>query len=153
VQIERETLRIRRGVPTLADMLTGIPDGRAVVWRHRVLGVIGLLFLGVGSWAFFTHLVGAHVTTCGFDAKGAYAKVRVNNWLAGAHEQWVAVAFYVDGPYPQRGAQGPYDEVAKQVMVPARGRGTAIVHASFPPRRESWTHHSLTCLIDPYARS
>ena len=71
---------------------------------------------GFGIWGFFQVMV-THITDCGFDANGAYAKVRVNP--LGAQEVWVD--FYLDGrAYTYQGAYNV--------------RGTTVLQASFPPQ-------------------
>jgi hypothetical protein len=94
----------------------------------RWLGGGAAVALGLGIWGFMTQAVGTHITDCGFDANGAYAKVRVNNLLGGAHEQRVYVDFYVQGS-----PEAPYEATSAGVMVPAHGRGTSVMHERFPP--------------------
>jgi hypothetical protein len=101
------------------------------------LAGIGVAVLGVGVWVFNTQVVGVHVTECGFDAKGAYAKFRINNLLGGADaRQQVWVHFSVDGSHPEKGSPGnyPYAGGVTIVAVPAHGRVTGVVHAEFPAR-------------------
>jgi len=104
---------------------------RATVRTRLGLGVIGIAVLGLGSWGFVTHAVGEHVTDCGFDADGAYAKVRVNNLFGGEHEQDVHVTFHVDGDVMQL----DYDGGRRSAHVPAHGAVTTVVHGRFPPLR------------------
>lgn len=92
------------------------------------LGGVAVAVLGVGVWGFQTQVVGAHVTACHFDARGAYAEVRVNNLLGGADTQHVYVEFYVGG------SEQPYEGGLAILTVPAHGRGTAVVRERFPPR-------------------
>ncbi len=92
------------------------------------LWVLGIAATGFGIWGcfqFFTRVVGTHITDCGFDANGAYAEVRINNLLGGAHQQEVWVDFYLDGRGFAYGGAYP--------RVPAHDRGRAVVRAPFPP--------------------
>jgi hypothetical protein len=98
-----------------------------MLWR--VLAVMALVLVVGGIWGFNTQAVGQHITECHFDARGAYAKVRVNNLLGdGANTQQVWVNFYLPGEAE------PYDGGVTSVTVPAHGRVTADVHAFFPWR-------------------
>jgi hypothetical protein len=110
------------------------------VW---LIGVVGVALLGVGVWVFNTQAVGIHITECGFDSKGAYAKFRINNLLGGADaRQQVWIEFAVDGSHPEKGSHfflpgdDPYPYAAGFTIValPARGRVTGVVHAEFPAR-------------------
>src|SRR4051812_7994975 len=86
---------------------------------------VAVAVLGVGVWGFTTQASGVHITECRFDAQGAYAKVRVNNLLAGAHQQELFVKFYVVGSHLD--PRAPYEGTIAEVMVPAHGQGTAVV--------------------------
>jgi hypothetical protein len=99
-------------------------------------GVAGLALVVVGAWVIGTQVVGAHVTGCGSDSKGAYAEVRVNNWLGGAHEQPVQVWFFADG------AHKAYGGTLASVRVPAHGRGTAVLRGRAPEGG-----HTLQCSV------
>jgi hypothetical protein len=97
---------------------------------------------GDWGWGFSTQAVGVHVTECGFDSKGAFAKFRINNLLGGADaRQQVFIDFSVDGSHPEKGSHfqpgvDPYPYAAgfTIVAVPAHGRVTGVVHAEFPAR-------------------
>jgi hypothetical protein len=80
-------------------MLSKSPGGRTALRSRLVLALIGVAAVGFGIWGFTPRVVGEHVTDCGFDAHGAYAKVRVNNLPSGAREQALYVALYVE-QYP-----------------------------------------------------
>lgn len=110
------------------DMYLG---DRAGAWRRPGIGLVGIAVLGLGIWGFRTQAVGEHVTDCGFDADGAYAKVRVNNLFGAAHEQHVHVTFHVNGDVMQL----DYDDGLRSAKVPAHGAVTTVVHGSFPPLR------------------
>jgi hypothetical protein len=92
--------------------------------RALVLGLLGISALGFGIWQFFTQAVGTHITDCGFDANGAYAEVRINNLLGGAHQDEVWVDFYLDGRQ--------YTYAGTYPRVPAHGRGRTVVRAGLP---------------------
>jgi hypothetical protein len=124
VPTSRRRSRERCGVDGV--LRHGLPDGPgdAVKVLLALLAVLGL------GWAFFTQVVGTHITDCGFDATGAYAKVRVNNLLgSSAHKQRVYVDFYLKGSPVQ---EGPYSASFTFVSVPAHGRGTSVAHGRFP---------------------
>ncbi|HET7741423.1 MAG TPA: hypothetical protein VFL67_12315 [Mycobacterium sp.] len=88
---------------------------------------VAVAVLGVGIWGFHTQVIGGHVTECGFDSQGAYAKVRVNNLLGGDNYRMAYVFFSVAGQ-PEA-----YGERGVRVHEPAHGHGTGVAHAGFPP--------------------
>jgi hypothetical protein len=108
-------------------MFRKIPDDRMTPRSGLRLGLILVAVLGFGIWGFATWIVGSHVTDCGFDAQGVYAKVRVNNVLGGEHDQSVWVKFYL------RDDVNEYEAGVVTARVPAHGYGTAVVHERFPP--------------------
>jgi hypothetical protein len=95
--------------------------------RRRLIGVAVAVTV---VWGFFQVMV-THITDCGFDANGAYAKVRVS--LLGAQEVWVD--FYLDGR--QYAYDGRYNV-----------RGTTVLRAPFPPQYSDHAGHTLTCKFD-----
>lgn len=95
--------------------------------RLRLIGTaVAVLMLGVGIWSF-TGWYGRHVTECGVDAKGPYAKVRVGSFLGrlGMHEG-VIVGFTYDGHW--------YDSNGSRIEVPVFGSTTTFVRGTWPPR-------------------
>jgi hypothetical protein len=96
-----------------------------------VLWLLGIAATGFGVWGVF-QFVGTRITDCGFDANGAYAKVRVNS-LVGESEVWVD--FLLDGRmYTYAGAYNV--------------RGTTVLRASFPSKD---LHVSgRTVYVDPH---
>lgn len=60
---------------------------------------VAVAVVGVSVWGFTTQVVGTHVTACGVDSQGAYAKVRLNNLLGGVPDQdvYVCSAWMVGG--------------------------------------------------------
>jgi hypothetical protein len=94
--------------------------------------LLGIGGTGVGLSGCFLLFTqgGMQVTDCGFDAHGAYAKVRVNHLLGWRHDQEVWIDFYLDGK--QFAYAGRYD-----LVVPVFGDGSAVVQAGFP----SPNHH------------
>jgi hypothetical protein len=98
------------------------------VW---LVGVVGVALLGAGIWGFSTQVVGMHVTECGFDSKGAYAKVRVNNLLGGADDEHVYVDFSLKG----EPAFESYEVGLAVVHKPAHGSVTAVIRERYPPPR------------------
>ena len=107
-----------------------------------IVGVVALGLVGFG-WSL-TRAVGLEVTDCGFDAKGAYANVRVDNLLGfSARDQRVGVTFSMkNGRW--RGNDTFPGGIAR-VNVPAHSRGTALVQAHFPPHGSflGGTHEDL----------
>jgi hypothetical protein len=90
--------------------------------------LIGIAATGLGlggCFLFVTQSRGTHITRCGFDADGAYAKVRVNHVLNWPDTQEVWVDFYLDGK--EFTYAGRYD-----FPVPALGDGTGVVRGGFP---------------------
>lgn len=108
----------------LAPTMDVLSRTKLRVW----LGGVAVAVLGVGVWGFQTQAVGQHITECHFDARGAYAKVRVNNLLGGADTQQVWVNFSLPGE------SEPFESGFTSVTVPAHGRVTAVVHSQFPSR-------------------
>lgn len=105
------------------------PNATAVA----AIGLIGAVVLGLGIVAL-RPLMGpgrVHVTECGFDAYGPYAKVRVASLWGGLgttdHAQ-VSVAFTYDGAW--YGDDGAYI----RVKLPVLGTSTGVVHGTYPPR-------------------
>jgi hypothetical protein len=94
------------------------------------VGAVAALVLGIAL--FVTRPFGSQITACGFDAQGAYAKVRINNLLGGTHEQELEVIFYVKGSDLRYG--GMFGANSSDVVVPAHGRLTKVVYGGFPPR-------------------
>lgn len=95
--------------------------------------LIGVVVLGLGVFALLRSFMGpgsVHVTECGFDEYGPYAKVRVTSRFGGlgstAHAQ-VNVAFTYDGAW--YGDDGSYT----RVKLPVLGSATAVVHGKYPP--------------------
>ena len=81
-----------------------------------------------GVWGFNQTAIGARVTDCHFDARGAYAKVRVNNLLkSSTHTKRVEVDFYSKSNDSAFQTEGTVS-----VTVPAHGHGTGVVRAEFP---------------------
>jgi hypothetical protein len=122
VEIERESVTVGVDLPTLPNMVR-MNAGDGTEGRSRLaLWLVGIAATGFGIWVIFqlfSQAVGTHITDCGFDANGAYAEVRVNNLLGGAHNHEVWVDFYLDGrPYPYGGAY---------FRVPAHGHGKTVV--------------------------
>jgi hypothetical protein len=98
-----------------------------IIW---IAAIALVLSTAVAGWSV-TRPLGVQITACGFDAKGAYANVRVNNLLGfSAHRQRVLVGFSVKGS-SWRGT-GTFQQGRTQVTVPAHGRGTAFVQGHFP---------------------
>jgi hypothetical protein len=86
--------------------------------RKVLLVVAGVATLGVVSVAGFK-ATSTHITDCGFDANGAYAKVHINP----LGQQRLRVNFFVDGRYYMyRGANDAH--------------GTTVVWAPFPLARD-----------------
>ena len=69
--------------PSLAGLGTGRLYERPSSSRKvRFWLIAAVVVLGVGIWSF-KGWFGGHVTECGFDAKGPYAKVRVGSLVGG----------------------------------------------------------------------
>jgi hypothetical protein len=85
--------------------------------KRALVVVAGVAVTGFGIWVVGAQ-VGTHITGCGFDAHGAYAKVHASP--LGESEVWVD--FYVDGMYYNY--RGAYDV-----------HGTTVVRAPFPLAR------------------
>ena len=81
-----------------------------------------------------------HVTDCGFDAQGAFAKVRVYNLLGDADTN-VQVAFHIgaDVAHYKPGEDAEYDIESATAHVQALSAGTVVVHGHFPPHG-SWSN-------------
>jgi hypothetical protein len=109
----------------LAPAIDVMTHTKLRVW----LGGVAVAVLGVSLWGFQTQAVGAHVTECGFDSRGAYAKFRLNNLLGGADARRQV---FVEFSLPGRSV--PYAAGFTIVAVPAHGRVTGVVHAEFPAR-------------------
>lgn len=138
MEIRHESVTVGVGLSTLPNVFDLFLGDRSGAWRRPVMGLAGIAVLVLGIWGFMTRAVGVHVTDCGFDPHGAYAEVRVDNWLGGAHEQNVQVAFHVNGDvahYPE-GEDSYYDVGVATAEVPAHGQGMAVVHGGFPPHGE-----------------
>jgi hypothetical protein len=131
VEIQRASVTAGAGPPTLPNMFDLYLGDRAGVWRRLGIGLLGIAVVGLGIWGFMTRAVGEHVTDCGFDSDGAYAKVRVNNLFGGAHEQDVHVTFHLNGDV----MQVDYDDGLRSAHLPAHGAVTTVVHGRFPPLR------------------
>jgi hypothetical protein len=98
------------------------PRSRLASW---LIG-IAAAGLGIGGCSLFvTHSRGTQITDCGFDANGAYAKIRVNHVLDWPDKQEVWVDFYLDGK--EFSYNGRYD-----FPVPVFGDGTGVVRGGFP---------------------
>jgi hypothetical protein len=100
-----------------------LPSRRA---RLRLIGAA--VVVAVGVLGFTTSRAvkpGGHVTECGVDAKGPYAKVRVTSRGAMDHEG-VGVDFSYDGHW--------YASGGSRIEVPTSGSTTAFVRGSWPPR-------------------
>jgi hypothetical protein len=103
-------------------------DGTKERRSPRSRWLIGIAALGVGlsgCFLLFTQ-VGTHITDCGFDADGSYAKVRANR-LLGVQEVWVD--FSLDGK--QYAYAGAYNV-----------RGTTVLRVPFPREEEDGFHVS-----------
>lgn len=88
------------------------------------LGIVGIVVVN-RVW------LGEHIIDCGFDANGAYAKVRVNNLFGGADDEHVYVDFSLKG----EPAYEFYESGLAMVHKPAHGSVTAVIHERFPPPR------------------
>ena len=97
---------------------------------RRKLGVwiAGILVLGLGIWTLKTQVLGQHLTECGVDANGPYARVRINSLVGGlsSTDQQVKVEFTYDGAW--------YDVGFRTATVPVLGTTTTVVHGTYPPR-------------------
>lgn len=110
-------------------------DGGAREGLRTVLGIVAVavaIIVAMASLAFgVTELrpkaTGAHITACGFDAQGAYAKVRVNNLLrSSARTRHVFVDFSTKASHnPHAFTFGASTTV--DVTAPAHGHGTGVV--------------------------
>ena len=119
METSRALVTMVTGTPTLTFMFR-MKGGAGTEGRSRLARwLLGLAATGLATWGgflFVTRVAGTHITACGFDANGAYAKVRAN---LGAQEVWVD--FYLDGT--QYTYTGAYNV-----------RGTTVLRASFPPK-------------------
>ncbi len=115
--------------PSLAGMGVGRPsDGTHPRLPNRRTALPGIavaaVVLAVGIW-LLSGWFGGHVTECGFDAKGAYAKVRVGSLVGGLgsmeHEQ-VSVFFTYDA--------AKYATGGDTIKPPVLGSTTTVVRAS-----------------------
>jgi hypothetical protein len=115
VETERESVTVGVVLPTLLNTFR-VNAGDGTEGRSRLARwLLGIAATGFGIWGFFQVVV-THITDCGFDANGAYAKVHVFNLVA-ASEVWVD--FYLDGRlYTYTGAYNV--------------RGTQVLRAPFP---------------------
>jgi hypothetical protein len=92
-----------------------------------VMAVIVAVLVG-GIW-WYRGWFGGHVTECGVDAKGPYAKVRVGSLLGGRgsiKHEGVSVLFTYDGH--------GYALGGSRVKVPMFGSTTVFVRGTWPPR-------------------
>jgi hypothetical protein len=105
------------------------PWEHPTAWQSLRIALIGAVVCGLGFLALLRWGVGQHLTACGFDSNGVYAKVRVNNLLWGPDGEHVFVDFSIAGA-PDR-----YQEGTVHVQKPAHGSITAVVHERFPPPR------------------
>jgi hypothetical protein len=123
VEIERESvMTFTVGLPTLPNVFRMNRDYGTEGCRSRLaLWPLGIAATGFGIWGFF-QVVSTHITDCGFDANGAYAKVHVA--LMGEPEVWVD--FLLDGR--QYTYTGRYN-----------ARGTTVLRAPFPK-----DHHHIS---------
>jgi hypothetical protein len=118
------------GLPTLLNMFRMNPgDGTEGRSRRLALLPLGIAATGFGIWGFF-QVGSTHITDCGFDANGAYAKVHVS--LLGAQEVWVD--FLLDGR--QYTYAGRYN-----------ARGTTVLRAPFP-RQDGYHISGRTVYVD-----
>lgn len=102
---------------------------KARVWV--VVAVVATSVLGVASYKMRRDDV--HLTACGFDSQGAYAKVRVDNWLGlSARQRLVDVSFSFRGGQPVD--ENGYGGAGRSLAVPALGHVTAVLHGPFPPQ-------------------
>ena len=95
-------------------------------WLRNWLRVAVVLGLCVSGWAAW---YGGHVTKCGVDAKGPYAKVRVSSLLGGRgamDHEGVGVLFTYDG--------NAYVNGGSRIKVPTFGSTTTFVRGTWPPR-------------------
>jgi hypothetical protein len=113
---------------------------------------VSAVVLVVGIWSL-NGWFGGHVTECGFDAKGAYAKVRVGSLVGGLgsmeHESVSVLFTYDDAKYATGGAT---------VKAPVLGTTTTVVRASRnwstneePAENVSPIPQLLGCSVDPPA--
>jgi hypothetical protein len=104
------------------------PPSRKV--RRRLIGAaVAVAVVVLGVTTIKAVKPGGHVTECGVDAKGPYAKVRVNSLLGGAgsiDHEGVLVHFTYDGHY--------YDTGGSRIRVPTFGSTTTFVRGTWPPR-------------------
>jgi|SRR5215212_2599248 len=96
--------------------------------RKVGLWLVGVAVAVAGIW-WFRSWYGGHVTECGVDAKGPYAKVRVASLFGGLgsiKHEGVIVHFTYDGH--------GYDVGGSTIEVPVFGSTTTFVRGSWPPR-------------------
>ncbi len=95
--------------------------------------LLGIVVLGLGIWTLNTRVLGEHITECGFDANGPYAKVRINGLvghLGSTSSKKVHVDFTYDGAWylTTDGLE------TSEVDLPVLGTATTVVHGTYPPR-------------------
>jgi hypothetical protein len=96
--------------------------------RLRLIGTaVAVLVLVTGIW-WYAGWFGGHVTECGVDANGPYAKVRVGSLWGGqgVKHEGVGVEFTYDGH--------GYGGGGSKIEVPTFGSTTTFVRGTWPPR-------------------
>jgi hypothetical protein len=101
------------------------------IFRHPVARLIAVVAaLGLGLWGIVAWHAwhGEHVTECGVDAHGPYAKVGYNSFGDGLVKPAdpLRVDFYYDGAW--------YSVRGGSVKISVLGSTTTVVHGAWPPR-------------------
>jgi hypothetical protein len=98
------------------------------IFKHPVARLIAVVALGCGLWRIVAWH-GEHITECGVDAHGVYARVGYNSFGDGLVKpagDFLGVDFYYDGAW--------YSGSGGSVKVSVLGSTTTLVRGAWPPR-------------------